>query len=435
MTIQFSDYEAFTHYMDTLGVFHINPSLEEISAVLERMQLARPSFKVVQVLGTNGKGSTSSMLSALCKHHGMKVGLFTSPHFVSLQERILVDNSWISKDDWIESANVVMGYGGEKLTYFELLTAMALHLFTQKGVEIAIIEAGLGGTWDSTTAISADMHIYTPIGLDHMDVLGNSLREIATDKAGAIRSSVPVITALQESVALEALEQGAQRYNAPFIVADEDFSSLPDTFSTDDLPLHGHFQESNTRLALTALRHLLPLVTQESTCTARIQPSPESLAEGLKHAWIPGRFQQIEGTAQTPPFILDGAHNPHAMSALGLSLAKKGIGPSAVIFTCLADKQPEQLIPHLRALATGPIFVPPLAGNSRSMRPRELANLIGLPGETAESFKDALAQAIRFREERFPEAIGENTYPILICGSLYLLAEFYGLYPKYLQSI
>ena len=123
------------------------------------------------------------------------------------------------------------------------------------------------------------------------------------------------------------------------------------------------------------------------------------------------------------------------MSALGLSLAKKGIGPSAVIFTCLADKQPEQLIPHLRALATGPIFVPPLGNNSRSMRPRELANLIGLPGETAESFEDALAQAIRFREERFPEAIGENTYPILICGSLYLLAEFYRLYPKYLQSI
>lgn len=435
MTIQFSNYDAFTHYMDTLGVFHINPSLTEVSAVLERMQLSRPPFTVIQVLGTNGKGSTSSMLSALCDEHGLKTGLFTSPHFVSLQERILVNNTWVSQEDWLQSANAVMQCGGDKLTYFELLTATALHIFVRKDVEVAIIEAGLGGTWDSTTAIVADVHIYTAIGLDHMDVLGDSLQKIAEDKAGAIRSNAPVITIRQESAAREALETSAQKHGAPFILANEDFTSLPENFSLDDLPLQGNFQESNTRLALTAFKTIVPLLNKNNSQSTPIQPSPESLASALKKAWIPGRFQHIKGTSETPPFILDGAHNPHAMSALGLSLAKKGIGPAAVIFTCLADKQPDQLVPHLRALATGPIFVPPLEHNSRSMRPRELANLIGLPGETAESFEDALAQAVRFREERFPEAIGQNTYPILICGSLYLLAEFYRLYPKYLQSI
>lgn len=435
MSTHFTDYNAFIHYMDTLGVFHINPSLTEISAVLERMKLTTPSFAVVQVLGTNGKGSTSSMLSALCHHHGLKTGFFTSPHFTSLQERILLNNSWLSQEDWVNSANKVMEHGGETLTYFELLTAMALHLFATNGVEIAVIEAGLGGTWDSTTAITADMHVYTAIGLDHMDVLGTNLQEIAMDKAGAIRSSAPVITTQQEALAFEPLQAAAHKNNAPFIVADETFNALPENFSLDDLPLHGDFQSANTRLALTAFRHALPLVTAKVPTAKSVAISPQSLADGLKKAWIPGRFQYIPGTPAMPPLLLDGAHNPHAMSALGLSLAKKNIGPAAVIFSCLADKQPEQIVPHLRALATGPVFVPPLRNNSRAMRPRDLANLIGLPAETAESFPDALQRAIRFREERFPESIGTDTYPILICGSLYLLAEFYQLYPKYLQSV
>lgn len=431
----FADFDAFTHYMDTLGVFHINPSLKEIGIILERMQLTSPPFIVVQVLGTNGKGSTSSMLSALCQHHGLKTGLFTSPHFVSLRERILTDSRQFEKEDWLQSANAVMAHGGETLTYFELLTVMALHLFARKGIQVAILEAGLGGNWDSTTAVDADMHVYATIGLDHMDILGDSLEKIAADKAGAIRSCAPVITTQQESAALEPLQAAARRHQAPFELADSDFASLPPDFLPQELPLHGEFQEANIRLALTAFRHIPALVSHRFPGWKSFSPTPESLGEALKRAWIPGRFQQIPATLNTPPFILDGAHNPHGMAALGLSLAKKGIGPAAVIFTCLADKQPEHIIPHLRALATGPVYIPPLLGNSRNARPAELANLVGLQAEPATSFAEALRKAVRFRETRFPEAKGESTYPILVCGSLYLLAEFYKLYPKYLQSI
>lgn len=426
--IAFHCFEDFENYMNTLGVFHINPSLTEIQEVLEKATLTSPPFTVVQVLGTNGKGSTSSMLSALCSSHGLQTGLFTSPHFISLRERILINGTLVSEEDWLISANAIMQQGGETLTYFELLTAMAVHMFTHKGVDVGIIEAGLGGTWDSTTAITADMHIYTPIGLDHMDVLGDSLEKIATDKAGAIRSAAPVVTTEQENQAFEALQKVTNAHQGKFIQADEEIVGLPQDFAVESLPLHGDFQSQNIRLALTAFRTLSTLLKNTPTFTPL---TPQSLAQGLQKAWIAGRFQQIPATKTTPPFILDGAHNPHAMAALGLSLARKNIGPAAVIFSCLADKQPQQLIPHLRALATGPVFIPPLHNNSRAMRPQDLAHLIGLQAETAESFEEALAKAIQFREERFPEASGTDAYPILICGSLYLLAEFYNLYPKH----
>lgn len=434
-SVFFADYAAFTHYIDTLGVFHINPSLNEIGAVLKSMQLSRPPFAVIQVLGTNGKGSTSAMLSALCHEHGLTTGLFTSPHFVSPRERILINNTPVPEEDWVRSANLVMQHGGETLTYFELLTVMALHMFAQNNTQIAIIEAGLGGSWDSTTAITADMHVYTPIGLDHLGILGNSLQEIAEDKAGAIRSNAPVISAQQEPAVKLVLMSACGRNNAPLYFADKDFSLLPDGFNPEDLPLRGAFQGENIRLALTAFTHIPEVLHRCFRSGLRILPTPQSLVSALTKAWIAGRFQHIAATEEMPPFILDGAHNPHAMAALGLSLAKKGTSPAAVIFTCLNDKQPEHIIPHLRALATGPIFVPPLpAGNSRAMPPERLAAMIGIQAQPMPSLAQAIEDATRFRKERLP-GIAPDDHPILICGSLYLLSEFYKEYPQYLAHL
>jgi dihydrofolate synthase/folylpolyglutamate synthase len=169
----------------------------------------------------------------------------------------------------------------------------------------------------------------------------------------------------------------------------------------------------------------------------------------LAKAWLPGRMQSVPALPPTnspfsaappcslgwPPLLLDGAHNSHGLAALGLSLAQAGIAPPAVIFACLADKNPAEMAPHLRALATGPIFVPPIADNPRAMLPQDLAAIIGLNAVPVSSLPEALALASGLMAERNPEAFRASpaASPLLICGSLSLLADFYSLRPDCLE--
>ena len=170
-------------------------------------------------------------------------------------------------------------------------------------------------------------------------------------------------------------------------------------------------------------------------------------ATALARAWIAGRMQFIpfaapgRGYAPSalgwPPLLLDGAHNPHGLAALGLALARQGIAPAAVIFTCMDDKDLGNMLPHLRSLATGPIFVPPLKDNPRAMPPEMLAALIGVGAEPVASLRDALQKAATLMAERIPESFapGDPRNPLLVCGSLYLLGELYALRPDCLEEI
>ena len=216
--------------------------------------------------------------------------------------------------------------------------------------------------------------------------------------------------------------------------------------------LHGEYQTGNAALALTAWRKLLseevfaPRQRQRIDQTLARQSDYE--ASALAEAWLPGRLQSIPprplrtkeplfpSRLGWPHILLDGAHNPHGMAALGLTLAKQGIGPAAVIFACMADKDIEHMLPHLRTLATGPIYVPPIQGNPRAMPPQELAALIGLNATPASSMKEALEAACSLLAERFSEVFAPAPCknPLLVCGSLYLLGEFFALRPDCLEA-
>lgn len=435
----FASFAELAAHLDKLGLFRMRPELGKLREVLGRLALPKP-LAVAQVAGTNGKGSTATFLAALAQAHGLRTGLFTSPHFVSFRERIRIDGAPVSEAAVLAPANAVMAAGGETLTYFEFVTALAAYIFSSRvsasgadplaPVDVAIMETGLGGAWDAVTALPVDALAYTPIGLDHCRVLGDTVTAIATDKAGAIRDGKPVFSAAQPDDALAALKNIAAERGSSFSLAGER-ESLPDPIRSGAVPLGlaGEHQYTNAGLALAVWRHL----ARENGWNT----SAEMESRALATAFIPGRLQYVPASAVHghPALLLDGAHNGHGMAALGKNLAAKGIAPAAVIFACLEDKNPAEMAAHLRVLATGPVFVPPIQGNPRALDPEHLARAIGLAAVPATSMADALARAREHVAAYMPEeaAAHPERHPVLICGSLYMLGDFFALRPDCLE--
>ena len=369
-------WEVLAH-LDGLGLFHMDLSLNRMHRALGALDLTRPPFTVVQILGTNGKGSTAAGLASLCMAHGCKTGLYTSPHFVSPEERIRVDGRPWPAESWTAHANEIMAAAPD-LTYCEFLTVLALLLFREEKVDVAVLEAGLGGRHDATTAVPADLLCYAPIALDHKAMLFQA---------------------------------------APLPAA-----------SAPGLGLAGPHQLVNAGLALAAWRHLAPLLGKNADNTA-------AQAHGLAHAFVPGRLQSVPGTKDSPPMLLDGAHNPHGMSALLRALDAADIRPAGAVFSCLGDKDWRTSALMLKHwLGAAPLVIPAL-DNPRAADPREVARACdGLPPATATVFEgpralpDALAAARRL-EGADPER------PVLLTGSLYLLAEFFALFPHLLAAV
>ena len=422
MNTTFSTHTDIQRHLDGLGLFHMDMDLGRMRRALAALDLARPPFVVAQVLGTNGKGSTSAFLASLALAHGCRVGLYTSPHFVSPTERIRIGGPekpicapWPA-EKWVESANQVMAVASD-LTYFEFLTVLALLSFAREGVELAVLEAGLGGKHDATTAVAADLLCYAPIALDHKDIIGPTLADIAADKAAAIRSAAPVCSVTQFPEAAKALEDAARAHNAPTFRATPAPAGLR-------LGLNGPHQRINAGLALAAWQQIAPML-HKSTEDVPAQ------ARGLAQAFMPGRLQRLPGTDTLPPLLLDGAHNPHGMAALIKALRAEGIKPAAAIFSCLADKDwlpAAQMLKHY--LGEAPMFVLTL-DNHRAATADDIAEACNsLPPATVQALPQgpqALAQALELA--RALPAVSEAR-PVLMSGSLYLLSEFFTMYPQ-----
>ncbi len=424
MSNTFSTPADIQHHLDSLGLFHMDMGLGRMRRALAALDLTRPPFVVAQVLGTNGKGSTSSFLASLALAHGCRVGLYTSPHFVSPTERIRIGGPgdavcapWPA-EDWVEPANQVMAVAPD-LTYFEFLTVLALLGFARQGVELAVLEAGLGGKHDATTAVTADLLCYAPIALDHKDILGPTLADIAGDKAAAIRSAAPVCTVAQFPEAAKILDNAARSHNAPL------FRAGPVTADAS-LGLKGPHQRANAGLALLAWRTLAPMLNKNADDAA-------AQALGLSQAFMPGRLQRVPGTDQHPPLLLDGAHNPHGMTALIKALRTEGLQPAGAIFSCLADKDwlpAVQMLKHY--LGEAPMFVITL-DNHRAATAQDIAAACNsLPPATAQALPDgpqSLANALALARA-LPAASPDR--PVLMTGSLYLLSEFFTQHPQWL---
>ncbi len=399
--------------------------LERIMAVLKALGLGHPPYATVHVVGTNGKGSTALFLAGLAKAHGLCAGLYTSPHFLTPRERIRIDGRMLSEADWLDLANQVRGVSKHiGPTYFEFITAMAVPAFARAKVDVAVLEAGLGGRFDATRALPADLTLFTKIGLDHENVLGRTVEEIARDKAGAIRPRSEVICAPQQKEVWDVLQDEAENQGARIrLCSDVLHISWPERrvrpapgvagpeLENAKLEVMGSHQRENAHLALSAWYALTEIKGFEI--------APRACGKALAQTRLPGRLQRVPGD---PDLLLDGAHNENAMQSLALALAEENIVPKALIFTCLADKNLDRVAPAAKGLTQGTIYVPGLPGISRARRPEDLAQALG-----------PRAVAVPDVAEALKKVRGIEGW-VIICGSLYLLAEFFKLRPECLRE-
>ena len=437
----FHSYDDVIRHLDGLGVFHMDMGLGRMERALAALGLDTLCRPTVQVVGTNGKGSTSSFLHSLAMAHGLRAGLYTSPHFVKPEERIRVDHTMLPPSRWAGLAShAVKAEAG--LTYFELLTVMAAEAFDLASCDLVIYEAGLGGRYDATSALPAHMTCFVPIDLDHVQVLGDTIAAIADDKADAMQNGRQLaVSAPQPEEARRALEVRADELGIPLCsrptagacsgtgAGQELWASLPAELRRlavlpEDvrLGLHGPHQRMNAQTALLAwilLCHRFGWKTDR-----------EAIRHGLENAFIPGRLQYAPAGNAHPALWLDGAHNVHGMNALAAALGDsaavpEALRPGAVVFSCLRDKEPEKLTAMLREAVGGiPVFIPEIQDNPRAATREELAALFGPQARPAESLGEAIALAA--------QAAGSS--PVLICGSLYLLGDVFALWPELLEK-
>ncbi len=413
----FQSFAQFQSWLDQRGLFHMELGLERTDAALDLLRLRDPKFVVAHVVGTNGKGSTTTFLSSLCAGHGVRTGVYTSPHFLTMRERIRIGRCMLPESFWVEQANAVMERTAHLgLTYFEFLTVLAVQMFAAAGTDAAIMEAGLGGTYDAVCSLRRDLLCLTPIGLDHQAILGDTLTQIATDKAGAMREGMPVFCAPQVDEACRVIRNRAAECDARL------HTDLPDLPDCAPLGLDGPHQRGNARLALAAWTELSRRLGVHADAAAQ--------ARALRTAFIPGRLQRV-GKVRTATgeidLVVDGAHNPHAFTALPDALQAMDFRPDAVVFACLKDKDIRTMGPLVRCLTHGPVIIPHMDAHERTADPQQTARHIG--GKTATAF--GLPQALEMAAS-LPGSQNHAAPRVLLCGSLYLLAEFYTLRPEHL---
>jgi dihydrofolate synthase/folylpolyglutamate synthase len=347
---------------------------------------------VIHVAGTNGKGSTCAMIDSVARACARRTGLFTSPHLVDFRERIRVSGEEIPEENcaaMLSELRVLCERMETHPTFFEITLALAMRWFRVRECEIIVLETGMGGRLDATTAVPADLCVITPIGLDHMQWLGDSLEEIAAEKAGILVPGKPAISAPQEAGARAVLEKEANERRSPLEFVGEPLLGYP-------MALAGEHQKWNAALATTALHRVgLPL-------------NSDIVAYGLSHVSWPGRFETIR-----PGVVLDGAHNPQAAEVLAATWCERFPGKkAALVFSAVGGKDIAGILGVLAPLASR-IFLCPV-DSPRAVSTAVLAGYLPADAPPHEAF-DSFASA-------FDAATSEGG-PVLIAGSLFLVGE------------
>jgi dihydrofolate synthase/folylpolyglutamate synthase len=393
-------------WLYSLQRFGIKLGLENIERLLDEccsgvcvkrpaLAAARAStFKVIHVAGTNGKGSVCAMIDSICRANGYRTGLFTSPHLVTFRERIRVNGDMISEDAVVHGLttirNLVANWDPHP-TFFEVVTALALKHFLDAKAEIVILETGLGGRLDATNAIQSDVSVITPIDFDHENWLGKTISEIAAEKAGIIKTGVPIVSASQRPEAEEVIRARAGKCGAPIQVVVEPYGETP-------IALGGSHQKQNAALAIAALR------------AAKIDIDSSPIAQGLSSIEWPARFQRWDERT-----IIDGAHNPAAVRALAETWREMfGDQRATLVLAILSDKDLRGICEALAPISE--FVVLPKIRSERAAGPEELANVLAnIAPRLSCSITPSVDQALTLARAK-PNLI-------LITGSLHFAGE------------
>jgi len=408
--------------------FGIKPGLDVELKLLETLGNPHERYPSVHIAGTNGKGSVAAMVASILRCAGYRTGLYTSPHLVKFNERFTVDGIQIGDAELARAIErievqipVVAGITGKEPTFFECSTAIAFDHFAARGVDVAVLETGMGGRLDATNVVTPMIAVVTRIGLEHTAFLGSDLESIAAEKAGIVKRGRPVVCGMMDPAARAVVREAALAAGCAFVDAEQTVTARicseslkgqtlaieteGDSYGRVRLPVAGRHQVENVVTAVAAAE------TLNSHCGLSL--GGNAVKQGMEALNWPGRFQLIR---EVPPEILDGAHNPDAARALVATLKKLAPrSPVGLVAGMCADKDARGFLSEFRDTA-GRLWTVPLR-NQRGMPPDELRSIgetVGLCSETSE-----LPQALQAARDWALDAQGV----ICICGSLFLVGE------------
>ena len=413
---------VYSALLSRAGERWVQPRKERTARLLDYLGDPQRTYRVVHVTGTNGKTSTSRIIESLLRAHGLRTGLFTSPHLERFTERIMIDgfpvldaavaDAWDEMTPFVALVDAELVEAGEEpLTFFELLTALAFVAFADAPIDVLVLEVGMGGSWDSTNTADGDVAVFAPIDLDHADRLGDTIAKIAEVKAGIIKDGAAVVSARQPAEAAAVLRAAAAARGATiaFEVGGQLISvrGLVGTYDDEYLPLYGAHQGANAALAIAAVESLIGGATQAI--------AGDILADGLGAVTSPGRLQLV-GT--NPTVLVDAAHNPHGARALAEALrASFDFDEWGVVLGVLGDKDAAGIVAALAPIATEVFVTAP--DSDRADSPDALADIVeaaGLHASVHPNLDDAAESARAWAGESARRAV-------IVAGSVVLAGE------------
>ena len=420
------DYREFTNWMFGLERFGIKLGLENISEFLSRLGNPHHSLKSVHVTGTNGKGSVCAFTERILREHGLKVGLYTSPHLVDFRERIVVNGRMISEKDVVRLGTRLMGVMEEmaqensekQLTFFEFTTGLAFKYFAEKKVDLLVAEVGMGGRLDATNVLSPYVAAITRIGLEHTNYLGNTIADIAREKAGIIKPGSSVVTCERGEEALAVITNTSAKKNALLRRVEKDFDVTRVRQSLD-----GTIFDYKGYRQLTGLKtHLIGRYQAENAATAiaiieslskkGVFVTDEEIRKGLLSTRWPGRLDVV---SRKPLVIFDGSHNPDGVSTTVRTLKELNAVPLTYVLGCMDDKDADRIVEALSPTAA--MIISTQAKYKRALPSESLKRVVNshYSGESIE-IKDS-REAFEHGMDHFA---GKG---LCVIGSLYLVGE------------
>ena len=417
----------------------INPTLERIALLADLLGSPQLSYPTIHIAGTNGKTTTTRLIDSLCFQLGMRTGRFTSPHLESFLERISINGEPISPEGMIATYNDIALYLDlidsrmpNKLSFFESMCALAFVAFAEFPVDVGIFECGMGGEWDSTNVINADVSVITPIGFDHMEYLGDTLEKIALTKSGIIKEGSFAVLARQEPEVAQVLMHKSAQVDATPIREGIEYAvknralavggqliSIAGVYGEYNdlfLPLHGAHQAANAATAIAAVE----VFAGESKL------DEEVVREALINATSPGRCEII---MRNPTVVIDAAHNPHGAQSLKKTISEEFDFESIIgVVAPMGDKDVDGILEELESVI-GRLIV----SKNSSHRAAELSELksiadgiFGNDRVTAiESLQEALVKAIE--QAKLDNGVSDSNTAVLVAGSVVTAGEARGI--------
>lgn len=414
-----------------LGLINENASrrmpnrLDRIRAFLAALGDPQNRYPTLHVAGTSGKGSTSTMLAAALHASGKRTGLHTKPHLTSVTERARIDGVAIPEaafgeivGELREAADAIAGEHG-RATYYEMLLALAFVWFAREHVDVAVIEAGVGGRLDGTNVLRPRVAIVTNVALDHTEILGDTVEEIARDKGGIAKAGIPLLTGARDPAARAELEAAARAAGAPFHALDDEVHIEPrsgerygQSFAVEtpedrydvSLPLLGEFQQQNAALAIRALE-----------LSGDLRPSREAIESGLARAMIPGRMEYFPSH---PGVVFDIAHNPDKAQSLARALAQTFPGRRFTFVMAIGEsKDAVEVIRPFVGLRSGFVFTSFTAAGRHAIRPQRLASIAEGLGAWGKAIADPVEAFTVARRAATADDV------IVVTGSTFVVAD------------